>query len=47
QTVQFYYEIAVAIIAVPAIMLLAIMIYMKYKGPKTLINQGGGKASPI
>ncbi|KFM20313.1 Plastocyanin protein [Marine Group I thaumarchaeote SCGC AAA799-P11] len=32
QTVQFYYEIAVAIIAVPAIMLLAIIIYMKYKG---------------
>lgn len=47
QTVQFYYEIAVAIIAVPAIMLLTVVIYMKYKGPKTPINQGGRKSSPI
>ncbi|MCV0398678.1 MAG: hypothetical protein K5785_01640 [Nitrosarchaeum sp.] len=47
QTFQFYYEIAVAIIAVPAIMLLAIVIYMKNKGSKTPINQGERKSSPI
>ncbi|MCV0372397.1 MAG: hypothetical protein K5793_02455 [Nitrosarchaeum sp.] len=47
QTFQFYYEIAVAIIAVPAIMLLAIVTYMKNKGSKTPINQGERKSSPI
>lgn len=40
QTVQFYYEIAVAIIVVPAIMLLIVVIFMKNKGPQTPINQG-------
>lgn len=45
QTLQFYYEIAVAIIAVPAIMLLAAVWYMKRQKSTTLYS--GGKSSPI
>ena len=33
QTVQFYYELAVALIAVPAIMLFVAVMYMKRKKP--------------
>lgn len=47
ETVQFYYEIAVAIIVVPAIMLLGVIIYMKNKGQKNPINQVERKSSPI
>lgn len=47
QTLQFYYEIAVAIVVIPASMLLGIVVYMKYKKPKTSITQGERKASPV
>jgi len=45
QTFQFYYEIAVAIIAVPAIMLLGAILYMKRN--KKQPESTGKKSSPI
>ena len=47
QTVQFYYEIAVAIIAVPAIMLVTIILYMKNRDSKNPSYQTERNASPI
>lgn len=44
-TLQFYYEIAVAIIVVPAIMLAVIVLYMKGKKPTN--NYPERKASPV
>lgn len=46
QTLQFYYEIAIAIIVVPAIMLLVAIKYMWKSKPTTSINQER-KSSPI
>ncbi len=45
ETVQFYYEIAVAIIIVPAIMLGVIILLMRRKGP--IVSTSERKASPI
>ncbi len=45
ETVQFYYEIAVLIIIVPAIMLGVIILLMRQKKP--ILNSSGRKASPI
>lgn len=45
ETVQFYYEIAVAIIVIPAVMLLGTIIYMKRKKPSTPSSYR--KSSPI
>ncbi|MCV0410106.1 MAG: hypothetical protein K5783_04555 [Nitrosopumilus sp.] len=47
QTFQFYYEIAVAIISVPAIMLVVIILHMKNKGTKFADSKGERKSSPI
>ncbi len=47
QTVQFYYEIAVAIILVPAVMLLIAILYMKNKGSNISPKQEERKASPV
>ena len=46
QTLQFYYEIAVAIIAVPAIMLFFVVMYMRKPKHSTSVNYGR-KSSPI
>ncbi len=46
QTLQFYYEIAVAIILVPAIMLVVALLYMKYHKSSTSVNSGR-KSTPI
>ena len=46
QTVQFYYELAVALIIVPAIMLLVIVLYMKTKKPSTPTHPER-KSSPL
>ena len=45
ETVQFYYEIAVAIIIVPAIMLGVIILFMRRKEP--IVPSSERKASPI
>ena len=45
ETVQFYYEIAVLIIIVPAIMLGVIILLMRHKKP--ILPSSGRKASPI
>lgn len=45
ETLQFYYEIAVAIILVPAIMLAVLILYMKGKKPSA--NYPERKASPV
>ncbi|WP_428325972.1 cupredoxin domain-containing protein [Nitrosopumilus sp.] len=47
QTVQFYYEIAVAIIVVPGVMLLVAVLYMKNKGSDISTNQKERKATPV
>ncbi|MGH1520756.1 MAG: cupredoxin domain-containing protein [Nitrosopumilus sp.] len=47
QTVQFYYEIAIAIILVPGIMLLVAVLYMKNKGSHISSKHEEEKASPI
>ena len=46
QTVQFYYELAVLLIIVPAVMLLVIVLYMKTKKPSTLPHTER-KSSPL
>ncbi|MFQ5572866.1 MAG: plastocyanin/azurin family copper-binding protein [Nitrosopumilaceae archaeon] len=45
ETFQFYYEFAVMIIVVPAIMLLGLVIFMKRKKPLPLVS--GKKSTPI
>jgi len=45
ETVQFYYEIAVAIIIVPAILLLASVLIMRRRTP--VISYPNKKSSPI
>ena len=47
QTFQFYYEIAVAMIVVPAIMLLVVIWHMWRPKSKTSVYPGEGKSSPI
>jgi plastocyanin len=42
--IDIYYEIMVAVILVPAIMLLGIVFYMKFKKPKSKMS---GKSSPV
>ncbi len=46
QTVQFYYELAVALIIVPAVMLLVIVLYMKGKTP-SMPSPPERKSSPV
>ena len=47
QTFQIYYELAVALIIVPALLLLFIVLYMKRKDSKNPIYTPERKASPI
>jgi plastocyanin len=44
QRLEFYYEIMVAVILVPALMLLGIVFYMKFKKPKSNLST---KSSPV
>ena len=47
QTFQFYYELAVALIIVPALMLLFIVLYMKRRDSKNQPHTTERKASPV
>lgn len=47
QTVQLYYELAVTIIVVPAVMLMGLIIYMRRKKPTETFAQPERKASPV
>ena len=47
QTFQIYYELAVALIIVPALLLLFIVLYMKRKDSKNQLYTSERKASPV